>query len=102
MLPGMLLLTCGGVCDRALRPLACRMFPLTPVLSVRDGRERLSVRTDPRAFAVCPLCEGGVRGMDAAFAQAVLQSARILNECPEHQAYFRALGRYFERLRSWN
>ena len=46
--------------------------------------------------------EGGVRGMDAAFAQAVLQSARILNECPEHQAYFRALGRYFERLRSWN
>ncbi len=102
VLPGMLLLTCGGVCDRALRPLACRMFPLTPVLSVRDGRERLSVRMDPRAFAVCPLCEGGVRGMDAAFAQAVLQSARILNECPEHQAYFRALGRYFERLRSWN
>ena len=46
--------------------------------------------------------EGGVRGMDADFAQAVLQSARILNECPEHQAYFRALGRYFERLRSWN
>ena len=90
------------MCDRALRPLACRMFPLTPVLSVRDGRERLSVRMDPRAFAVCPLCEGGVRGMDAAFAQAVLQSARILNECPEHQAYFRALGRYFERLRSWN
>ena len=33
---------------------------------------------------------------------AVLQSARILNECPEHQEYFRALGRYFERLRSWN
>ena len=32
VLPGMLLLTCGGVCDRALRPLACRMFPLTPVL----------------------------------------------------------------------
>lgn len=100
VLPGMLLLTCGGVCDRALRPLACRMFPLTPVLSVRDGRERLSVRMDPRAFAVCPLCEGGVRGMDATFAQAVLQSARILNECPEHQAYFRALGRYFERLRA--
>ena len=69
---------------------------------MRDGRERLSVRMDPRASAVCPLCEGGVRGMDAAFAQAVLQSARILNECPEHQAYFRALGRYFERLRSWN
>ena len=63
--------------DRALRPLACRMFPLTPVLSVRDGRERLSVRMDPRAFAVCPLCEGGVRGMDAAFAQAVLQLSLI-------------------------
>ena len=114
VLPGMLLLTCGGVCDRALRPLACRMFPLTPVLSVRDGRERqmetkLLVRDDivvfsagNQIYAECPLCEGGVRGMDATFAQAVLQSARILNECPEHQAYFRALGRYFERLRSWN
>ena len=102
VMPGMLLLACQGVCDRTMRPLACRMFPLTPVIAVRDGRERLSVRMDPRAFAVCPLCGGGVRGMDAAFAQAVLQSARILSQCPEHRAYFCALGRYFERLRSWN
>ena len=70
VLPGMLLLTCGGVCDRALRPLACRMFPLTPVLSVRDGRERLSVRMDPRAFAVCPLCEGRPFGSMAIFLRS--------------------------------
>lgn len=102
VMPGMLLLTCSGSCDRTLRPLACRMFPLTPVLSLRDGHEHLTVRMDPRAFAVCPLCDGGIRGMDSAFTHAVLQCARILNECPEHHAYFRALDLYFQKLRSWN
>lgn len=101
VMPGMLLLTCNGRCQRELRPLACRMFPLIPVLQMRDGHEALRVQVDPRAYAVCPLCESGVRGMDGAFAQAVLQSARILSACPEHAAYFRALGAYFKQLRSW-
>ena len=101
VLPGMRLLTCDGACDREKRPLSCRMFPLTPVLVRRDGREQLRVRVDPRAFAVCPLSESGVRGMDAAFGQAVLESARVLCQCEEHRAYFRALAAYFERLRTW-
>lgn len=101
VLPGMRLLTCAGACDRAQRPLSCRMFPLTPVLTERDGQEQLRVRMDPRAFAVCPLSEHGVRGLDEAFGRAVLESARILCRCPEHRAYFRALAAYFERLRTW-
>lgn len=101
VMKGMLLLTCNGRCRRELRPLACRMFPLIPVLQLRDGREVLRVQVDPRAYAVCPLCESGVRGMDGDFAQAVLQSARILSACPEHAAYFRALSAYFRQLRSW-
>lgn len=98
VMPGMKLLTCAGRCDRSLRPLACRMFPLTPVLT-EDGR--LRVRVDPRSFSVCPLSEYGVRGMDRAFGQTMLESARILNQCPEHRAYFQALTAYFERLRTW-
>ena len=101
VMPGMRLLTCQGVCDRALRPLACRMFPLTPVLTPAGEEEQLRVRVDPRAFAVCPLAEYGVRGMDRAFGGAVLKAARILCACPEHREYFRALTAYFKRLRAW-
>lgn len=43
---------CSGTCDRYQRPLACRIFPLTPYLD-EDGN--LSVITDPRAKSVCPL-----------------------------------------------
>ena len=40
------MLMCRGPCDRERRPLACRMFPLTPV----RGRDGLwTVRTDARA-----------------------------------------------------
>ena len=101
VLPGMWLLTCDGVCDRALRPLSCRIFPLTPVLITRDGEERLRVRVDPRAYAVCPLSEQGIRGMRKDFGKAMLEGARILCGCPEHREYLRALSRYFECLREW-
>jgi len=42
-----------------------------------------------------------MRGMDARFIQAVRDTARILCKCPEHRAYFKALGAYFSRLREW-
>ena len=98
ILPGMTLLTCEGRCDREMRPLSCRMFPLTPVITP-EGKIRVQV--DPRAFAVCPLSAGGIRGMDENFARAVLQAARLLCQCEEHRAYFRALDGYFARLRTW-
>jgi len=101
ILPGQRLLTCRGTCDRKSRPLSCMLFPLTPVIEEKDGHEALKIRMDPRAYAVCPLCEGGMRGMDARFIQAVRDTARILCKCPEHRAYFKALGAYFSRLREW-
>ena len=101
VLPDMKLLVCDGTCDRTQRPYACRVFPLTPVLETRDEKERLRVIVDPRAYAVCPLCEYGMNGMDTGFAQAVLESARILCRHETYREYFRALGRYFSRLRTW-
>lgn len=43
---------CKGECDRFQRPLACRIFPLTPYVGA-DGK--LQIITDPRAKSVCPL-----------------------------------------------
>ncbi|MBR6786633.1 MAG: hypothetical protein IKM26_01755 [Clostridia bacterium] len=101
ILPGLQLLTCDGACDRHLRPLSCMLFPLTPVVVEKDGKAGLKVMVDPRAYAVCPLCEGGVRGMDKAFVEAVRESGRILCQNTEIRAYLQALGVYFERLRNW-
>ena len=69
-----LLLICPGVCRREDRPLACRIFPLLPVL--REGS--LKVLTDERARAICPLSRQGKRGMDPAFVSAVETAGALL------------------------
>lgn len=43
---------CNENCDRFQRPLACRIFPLTPIIS-ENGK--LDIITDPRSKSVCPL-----------------------------------------------
>ena len=65
---------CPGECDRNERPLACRLFPLIPV--IREGKIR--VKTDLRATAVCPLARQGIRAMDPAFVTAVREAGEIL------------------------
>ena len=96
VLPGMTLLTCSGQCDRTNRPLACRLFPLTPVLK-EDGR--IALRMDPRAFSCCPLAENGPRALDPAFIDAAREAARELCQSDENKAYLTALIPYFESLR---
>ena len=59
---------CPGTCVRDERPLACRMFPLLPVIG-ENGEIR--VVTDLRAKAVCPLARQGRSAMDPAFIEAV-------------------------------
>lgn len=46
---------CSGVCDRFERPLACRIFPLTPYIR-KDGS--MDIIIDPRAKSVCRLAQG--------------------------------------------
>jgi len=43
---------CKGKCDRRYRPLACRVYPLTPYIS-QEGK--LCIIEDPRAKYICPL-----------------------------------------------
>ena len=46
------LITCIGTCDRKLRPLSCRIFPLVPYA----GRgEKLRIMMDVRGKGLCPL-----------------------------------------------
>ena len=95
--PGQYLFTCDGTCERKIRPLACRIFPLTP--RVRGGK--LSIEPDVRAWPVCPLMEYGVEGMDGTFVSAVREAAAFLWEDERCRAYLEALSNYlsqFERF----
>jgi len=68
------LLICPGKCEREERPLACRIFPLMPV--VRDGTVRAAA--DQRARAVCPLARQGIRAMAPEFRAAVKEAGTAL------------------------
>lgn len=82
--PGQYLFTCDGTCERAMRPLACRIFPLTPV---KAASGRWTVRMDARARAMCPLVRSGVKGLDPDFARGVVRAMRIIAETPEGEAF---------------
>ena len=41
--------SCNGLCDRTLRPLACRIFPLTPYK--KDGEEEYFQMDDTGSLA---------------------------------------------------
>ena len=75
---------CSGHCDRARRPLGCRIFPLSPV---RDKNGRWTVRLDVRARPMCPLIPSGVGGMDPDFVRATRSALRIIAESSEGEAF---------------
>ena len=87
---------CPGQCERNERPLACRLFPLLPVIR-EDGSVRVTV--DQRARAVCPLARRGKGTMDPAFIEAVRETGELLASDEEQAAFLRALAAEQEELK---
>ena len=90
------LLICSGRCERADRPLSCRLMPLIPVL--RD--DGVKVATDLRAKTVCPLARQGKDALDPDFVAAVRQVGRILAEDDEQRAFLVTLTRQQDELKA--
>ena len=86
------LLVCKGRCERENRPLACRLFPLF-LRFKEDGTTKL--RMDPRAKAVCPLTDYGIRALDPDFKQAARRAYDLLLEDEDCAAYLKALDEAF-------
>lgn len=78
---------CPGECKRDERPLACRFFPLFPLLVEEKGRERIVVISDPRA-GICPLTKGEVR-LSRQFIRAVRRAGKCLIEDDEIREYMK-------------
>lgn len=90
------LLICSGRCERADRPLACRLFPLLPVLRP-DG---VKVAVDLRAKTVCPLAQQGRSAMLEDFQEAVREVGRMLAEDQTQRAFLEALTRQQDELKA--
>ena len=67
---------CSGECNRAERPLACRIFPLFPLVCEVDGKLNFEVIYDPRAN-MCPLA-AKKEPLDPSFIKEVRKTARYL------------------------
>ena len=67
---------CSGECERADRPLACRIFPLFPLVTEEDGEIKIKVIRDPRA-TMCPIVRSSKK-LDPKFVRAVRKAARHL------------------------
>jgi hypothetical protein len=77
------LFTCIGNCQRELRPLSCRIFPLMPYIN-SDGR--IDLRFDLRGIGICPLIsnpdlypidEGFIDNVHLAFSHLVYEKPVI-------------------------
>ena len=90
-----ILAICPGSCDRKDRPLACRLFPLVPV--IREGQVKAAA--DQRAKTVCPLLRQGIRGMDPAFTDAVREAGRLLAGDPAQRAFLEEMTKEQDELK---
>lgn len=91
------ILTCIAPCPRNARPLACRIFPLTPVFS----KGAWTVRMDARARVMCPLARSGVKGVDREFALAVRRTLRLIASTYEGNEFLRSWQAAEDEFRSF-
>ncbi len=81
------ILFCDGKCDRYQRPMACRIFPLTPYINM-DGK--LEIIIDPRAKSVCPLAYGiGIEDYDKKFVKNVKRTFNVLSKNKDVYAFLK-------------
>lgn len=82
------LLTCNGRCDRAMRPLSCRIFPLFPHV---DENGRVKAVYDPRGWRLCPLLmEAAHVSLNRDFVRAVRKAGRLLMRDPAQAVFLKA------------
>lgn len=82
---------CSGRCERHCRPLACRIFPLLPYISVEGD---FKVILDPRGKSMCPVVfSGDLSLIDKTFFKKVKLVGKILMLNPETAEFIYELSR---------
>lgn len=73
------LLVCSGSCERTMRPLSCRFYPLFPLIYEDYGRLRLEIISDPRGAKSCPLLINSTQ-LSKKFVSSVYKCGKILSK----------------------
>ena len=88
------ILFCNGSCDRYQRPLACRIFPLTPYI---DENKKLNIIIDPRAKSICPLAyDIDISYFDRKFVKNVKRTFNVLSKNKEIYAFLDTYSRQLD------
>ncbi len=91
------LVKCTGRCNRDERPLACRIYPLFPMVTEEDGEEKITVIYDPRANSSCPLCAERAK-LDRRFVRAVRRAGKYLLTDLATASHLRNISEYLKDL----
>lgn len=76
---------CSGDCKREERPLACRIFPLFPVI---DGKGNVHAAADLRGYGICPLARHAEQvRFSKKFIRRVRKAGRILRRDEACEAF---------------
>ncbi len=87
---------CSGSCDRYERPLACRIFPLTPYI---DGSGQLTVIIDPRAKRLCPLAKAFcIEDFEREFVKKIHNTFLLLTKNRRIRSFMREYSLYLEEF----
>lgn len=88
------ILFCNGSCDRYQRPLACRIFPLTPYI---NGDKKVEIIIDPRARSMCPLAKTlEISDFDRRFVKNVKKAFALLTKNREITEYLKRYSEYID------
>lgn len=87
---------CNGECDRYQRPLACRIFPLTPYLT-SDGT--VEVIIDPRGKGLCPMSKAFyLDDFNSAFVKNIKNAFTLLCKNRQFYAFMREYSDYLDEF----
>lgn len=82
------ILICKGVCNRNLRPLSCRIFPIISYIN----NNNFKLIFDPRAKSVCPLVElKDFSQLDRNFIRKTKKTIKLLMKFKETRLFLEAL-----------
>ena len=93
------ILFCRGGCDRYQRPLACRIFPLTPYI---NDEKKTEIIIDPRAKAMCPLAKSlEIDEFDIRFVKNVKRAFALLMKNQEIAEYMKSYSEYLKEYKKF-
>ncbi len=88
--------TCIGTCDRTLRPLSCRIFPLVPY--AKRGEE-LQILMDVRGKGMCPLATAmKIEDLDSKFVERVSLAMKLCMNVGEIREFIYSLSESIDEI----